>query len=136
VDGPALFTVGDRHDVMLKAMQSVGMENSSSVEFLPAPPATQSSLRIEANVDLVFDAEGLPVPEARAQLVVFRSFAGQYGPERLTVLVHLRSHASLDAESDALRDLDDAYTGVSIFDHAAGERSDSTRLFTEVPSQA
>ena len=115
--GSPLFTLGTLRDVSLAALQDEGMELGSKVAQIlsSAPPAT--SLRIEATLDLDLDADGLLSSETRAQLVVLRDLAGQYGPDRLKVLVHLRSKSEPGSESNALRDLEDVYPGVLQFDH-------------------
>lgn len=114
--GEALFTLGDRRDVSLAALQAAGIEAGSSVSHTMPEPPSAASLRMEATLDLALDADGLIGDEARAQLVVLRSLAGQYGPGRLKVVVHLRNRTSA-AEANALRDLEDVYPGVLRFDH-------------------
>ena len=130
LDGEPLFTVGDMHDVTLKALQTAGIEKGSVAEPAPAPPKAQSSLRIEADVDFTLDTDGLLAPDPRAELVVLRSIAGQYGRERLKVLAHLRSGATSDAEANALRDLEDVYPGALAFEPKPSAAAGTTRLLT------
>jgi len=109
---PLHFTLGARTSVSLDALQSAGLEAGSKVvdgrEHSPAAHA----LRIEATIGFALDSDGLLVPEARAQLVVLRSLARQYGPGALQVTVHLRKRANTGeqriAYANALRDLDAA----------------------------
>src|SRR5215469_3045842 len=116
--GEALFTLGDRKDVTLAELQKAGREEGSTIARpSPEPPAARP-LRIEAYLDLKLDEDGLLSPEVRAQLVVLRDLAGEYGPERLPVEVHLRTHGDPDAEANALQDLNDVYPGALRFDFA------------------
>jgi hypothetical protein len=119
--GDARFTLGDRHDVTLAALQSAGIEKGTSLEreTVPAQPAT--SLCLDATVDFALDTDGLLAPGPRAQLMVLRSLAAQYGPTALAVTVHLRSAASSSgeeatAQANALLDLD---AGTIHFEHDA-----------------
>jgi hypothetical protein len=120
--GEPSFTVGDRHNVSLAALQSDGMEAGSSFEKTPAA-APAVSLRVEAIIDPALDDDGLLAPGPRAQLVVLRGLAGQYGSRRLQVTVHLPSGKMSQAESNALRDLDDVYPGALHFEHDAARKA-------------
>jgi hypothetical protein len=135
VDGEALFTFGDLHDVTLSALQAAGKESESSLAHRPLSAAADSSLRIEAYVDLALDSDGLLAPDARAQLVVLRNMAGQYGSDRVKVCVHLRSKDPADLEANALRDLEDVYPGALHYDHATSTNNLGTvRLLTPAGS--
>ena len=130
IAGAPLFTLGALHDVSLTALQAAGKELGSKVSQTRSfgPPAT--SLRIETDLDL--DSDGLLAPGTRAQLVVLRDLAGQYGPERLKILIHLRSKSETGSETNALRDLEDVYPGVLQFDHhaSANFRAGIIRMLT------
>jgi hypothetical protein len=115
--GEPLFSLGDQHDVSLQTLQVAGHEKGSRLLPMAAPVPPAASLRLEAGIDLKIDADGLLAPDVRAQLVVLRSLAGQYGPSKLIVTVHLRGEIASSAEADVLRDLQDVYPGVLHFDH-------------------
>jgi hypothetical protein len=116
--GDPLFTLGDLHDASLAELQKTGQEKGS-VLTRPAPqPHHEATLTLDTALDLALDQDGLLSPETRAQIVVLRSLAGQYSPDRLKVSVHLRSKAAPDLEANALRDLEDVYPGALRFDHA------------------
>jgi hypothetical protein len=113
--GDARFTLGDRREVTLGALQAAGIEKGTTMEpkldqgTAPARPAT--SLRLDATVDFALDADGLLASGPRAQLMVLRSLAAQYGSAALSVTVHLRSAQNSSAEeataqANALLDLD------------------------------
>ena len=108
--GDAFFTIGERSNVTLAALQEAGIEKGTILEKRPAPAQKATSLRLDTTVDFALDADGLLTPGARAQLMVLRSLAAQYGPEALVVAVHLRtpSGSSVDkiARANALLDLD------------------------------
>jgi hypothetical protein len=109
--GDARFTLGDRHDVTLAVLQSAGIETGSTVEHAAAPPRTATSLRLDATVDFALNADGLLASDPRAQLMVLRSLAAQYGPGALAVVVHLHAAANSSgevalAQANALLDLD------------------------------
>jgi len=109
--GDARFTLGDRHDVTLAALQSAGIDTGSTLEHAAAPPRTATSLRLDATVDFALDADGLLASDPRAQLMVLRSLAAQYGPGALAVVVHPRIAANSSgeaalAQANALLDLD------------------------------
>lgn len=116
VQGEPLFTLGGRKDATLAELQKAGKEEGSAIaQPSPEPPAARP-LQIEAYLDLKLDEDGLLSPEVRGQLVVLRDLAGEYGPEKLPVLVHLRRHGDADAEANALQDLEDVYPGALHFD--------------------
>ncbi len=75
-----------------------------------------TSLRIEAIVNPSLDSDGLLAPEVRAEFIVLRSLAGQYGPGRLRVIVHLPVGTPRDAEENALLDMDSVYPGALDFE--------------------
>ncbi len=117
VAGQPVFTLGDRTDVTLATLQAAGIDAGSIVTPAAASAPKASSLRLESSIVLALDADGLLAPEARSQLVVLRSLAGQYSPDRLTIAVHLRSEGAASAEANALRDLEDVYPGALHYDH-------------------
>jgi Right handed beta helix region len=121
--GAPVFTLGDLHDVSLATLQRAGKESESSVEYDPLPVSKPSSLTIEAYLDFDLDSDGLLASPVRAQLVALRDLAGQYGPDRLKVIVHLRSKNAPDLEANALRDLDDVYPGALQFDRFSANSS-------------
>ena len=128
--GDAVFTVGDRRDVSLAALQSAAKERYSKQETPPLPQPA-SCLRIEAVLaPELYDGSLLGPPDAYAQLVVLRSLAGQYGPSRLRVTVHLPAGAHSDAAaSNALNDLNSVYPGALEFvDDASTGPSPAIRL--------
>jgi hypothetical protein len=129
--GEPLFTLGDRHDVTLAALQATGIELGSSVSRPPAQVLEKSPLHLEASMNLAFDADGLLEPDARAQLVVLRSLAGQYGPGLLTVLVHLQNGEDR-RQANALSDLEDVYPSALHYDRKATTNVpvDAIRLFS------
>jgi Right handed beta helix region len=109
--GDARFTLGDWHDVTLAALQAAGFEKNSTLKTVWAPRPTEISLRLDATVDFTLDADELLAPDPRAQLVVLRSLAAQYGDGALTVTVHLHEPANPTPEqaaalANALTDLD------------------------------
>jgi hypothetical protein len=109
--GDARFTLGDRHDVSLSALEAAGFEKGSMLVHEHAPRRDAKSLRLDADVDFTLDSDGLLAPAPRAQLMVLRSLAAQYGPEMLAVNVHWHEAAGPSAEervarANALLDLD------------------------------
>jgi len=109
----AKFTLGERHNVSLAALQAAGFESGTTLEQESAPTRTEIALRLEATIDFTLDADGLLAPAPRAQLMVLRSLAAQYGPGALAVTVHLHIAANASAEelaeqANALVDLDAA----------------------------
>lgn len=108
--GGARFSIGERRDVSLTDLQSAGLEMGSTLEHGSISVQTAASLRMEATVDFALDADGLLAPGPRAQLMVLRSLAAQYGAA-LDVTVHLHVVAKASAEDrteldNALLDLD------------------------------
>jgi hypothetical protein len=68
-------------------------------------------LRLDATVKFALDADGLLAPGPRAQLMILRSLAAQYGSSALAVNVHLQDAARSPgneaiAKANALLDLD------------------------------
>ena len=105
----ATFTVADHKDVSLAELQAEGSEVGSTFETgADAVPKAQA-LRLDATVDFALDSDGLLAPAARAQLIVLRSLADEYGPEVLKVNVHLpgkaRSPQQQIARQNAMLDL-------------------------------
>jgi hypothetical protein len=128
-DGQPLFTLGSLHDVTLATLQAGGQEQGSSVTLPGLHESRESFLRIDATLDLLFDSDGLLKPDVRAQLIVLRSLAGQYGPDRVDVRVHLRSTGTPELETNLFRDLEDVYPGTLHFDHN-GARSAEAGMIT------
>lgn len=109
--GDARFTLGDRRNVTLAALQASGIESGTTMEHIDAPARSATFLRLDADLDFTLDADGLLASGPRAQLMVLRSLAAQYGPTALAVTVHLPPLANSFAEkaaaqSNALVDLD------------------------------
>jgi len=109
--GGAKFSLADRHNVNLTALQAGGIEKRTTMENATASLPAATSLRLDANVDFAFDADGLLASGPRAQLMVLRSLAAQYGSIALAVTVHLHAAATSSAEqgkaqANALLDLD------------------------------
>lgn len=105
------FRIGDNGETSLAALQAMGLEKGTTLEKMDAPAPTEISLHLNATVDCVLDKDGLLGPETRAQLMVLRSLAAQYGAGALDITVHLRqpAHASPEQElalANALLDLD------------------------------
>ncbi len=115
--GAPLFNLGTLRDVPIASLQAAGKEAGSKVTQVSSLTQAATSLRIEASFDFDLDSDGLLSSETRAQLVVLRDLAGQYGHDRLKILVHLRSKNEKGPEANALRDLEDVYPGVLQFDH-------------------
>ncbi len=117
--GEANFTLGDRREVTLAALQAAGFEKGTALKNAPATAQAAISLRLDATVDFALDADGLLSSGPRAQLMVLRSLAAQYGPASLAVTVHLHTAQNSSAEKEAeeanaLLDLD---AGLIRFDH-------------------
>jgi hypothetical protein len=115
--GDARFTLGKWHEVTLAALQASHIESGSTLEHKlyqgAAPAQSATPLRLDADVDFTLDADGLLASSPRAQLMVLRSLAAQYGPAALAVTVHLHVAANssaeeLSAQANALIDLDAA----------------------------
>ncbi len=106
----ARFTLGDRRDVTLAALQAAGLENGSTIEKDVAQQKPETSLRLDATVDFTLDNDGLLASAPRAQLMVLRSLAAQYSGA-LDVTVHFGEPAKPTPEqatdaANALLDLD------------------------------
>jgi hypothetical protein len=109
--GYAKFSLGDRHNVSLTALQAAGIEKGTTLENAATSLPAATSLRLDADVDFALDADGLLASGSRAQLMVLRSLAAQYGPTALAVTVHLHTAGTSSAEqataqANALLDLD------------------------------
>jgi hypothetical protein len=129
--GDAKFTLGDRHEASLAALQTAGFEPGTTLQRGSAPTQTEIMLRLEAAIDFTLDADGLLAPGPRAQLTALRSLAAQYGPAALAVTVHLHTAANSSAEvlaeqANALVDLDAA----SIRFERDGQQPGLIRLLT------
>ncbi|MGA8632186.1 MAG: right-handed parallel beta-helix repeat-containing protein, partial [Terracidiphilus sp.] len=110
LNGTPLFTVGDHQAVTIDKLQSSGMETGSTVMPLKAV-APASSAVANATISPVLDGDDLLADVPREELLLLRSFAGQYGEDRLNITVHLPLTAPSPAEANALRDLEDVYPG-------------------------
>jgi hypothetical protein len=126
--GEARFTLSGRKDASLSSLQAAGFDKGSTLASQVRAARTTASLKLDATIDFAFDSDGLLAPEPRAQLMVLRSLAAQYGPELLSVTVHLLDNAHetapRDAQANALRDLDAAAIR---FEHD-GQRKELIRL--------
>jgi hypothetical protein len=100
------FTWGAMKDTRLQALQAAGIEKGSTLASAPPPLEREKSLRIDAWIKFALDADGLLAPGPRAQLMVLRSLAAQYGPRTLTVNIHLNGAARDAVHANALLDLD------------------------------
>lgn len=98
--GDARFTLGERREVTLAALQAAGLEKGSTIENGAAQEKPQASLRLDATVDFALDADGLLASVPRAQLMVLRSLAAQYSGA-LEVTVHLHEPANATQEQAA-----------------------------------
>ncbi len=116
LNGAPLFTVGDEQAVTLERMQSAGMEMGSSVMPLKAVTHASSAQAI-ATINPALDSDGLLADDPREQLLLLRSFGGQYGHDRFYITVHLPRTAPSQAEANALSDLEEAYPGVLHYMH-------------------
>ncbi len=105
-----LFTVGDKQAVTLEKMQSAGMEIRSSVKPLKAVTYASSAQAI-ATINPALDSDGLMADDPRRQLLLLRSFGGQYSHDRFDITVHLPRTPPSQAEVNALSDLEDVYPG-------------------------
>ncbi len=107
LDGQPQFSIGDQKDLSLGQLHAQGMESGSA-----AAPAGEEknhdSIRLEAWIDPSLDVVGLFSDDARAELLVLRSLAGQYSSKQLKVVVHLPASASRNV-ANAIRDLEDVY---------------------------
>jgi hypothetical protein len=131
--GEPIFDMDAQPNASLASLQSAGFETGSTLQksALAAPAAR--SLRVEASIDPVLDEDGLLSPAARAQLVVLRSVAGQYSPDRLTVTIHLVAANTSEALTNAIRDLDDVYPGALRFESGPSHnaaKDDTIRLLS------
>ncbi len=110
--GDAQFTLGDHRDISLANLQSNGIEHGSTLRHTPAPGPTSTSLRLDVTIDFALDSDGLLASGPRAQLMVLRSIAAQYGSALLDVTAHLRAERETPqqaaARANALLDLDAA----------------------------
>jgi hypothetical protein len=108
--GEAQFTLGNRKAASLSSLQAAGMEKGSTLIRKERSAQTATVLRLDATIDFALDSDGLLAPEPRAQLMVLRSLAVQYGPDSLAVTVHLAGQggpsAGPDAQANVLLDLD------------------------------
>ena len=82
----------------------------SSVKPLKAVTPASSAQAI-ATINPALDSDGLLADDPREQLLLLRSFGGQYSHDRLSIIVHLPGTTSSKAEVNALSDLEDVYPG-------------------------
>ena len=109
--GGVRFTLGEYRDATFAALRSGGFESGSTLDNLAISHASANPLRLDATIDFTLDSDGLLASEPRAQLVVLRSLAAQYGSGCLSVNVHLRissGTAQDEVVANAVRDLDAA----------------------------
>lgn len=109
--GEARFTLDDKHNATLTALQAAGFEKGSTMVNAPAKVPNEIALHLDATIDLALDADGLLAPNARAQLMVLRSLSDQYADGALQVSVHLIEPknpvpSEAKALANALLDLD------------------------------
>ncbi len=109
--GAPRFSWGSHSEASLAGLQAAGIEKGSAIENVSAPRPTEIALRLDASVDFSLDADGLLASAPRAQLLVLRSLAEEYGDGSLQVTVHLREPANPSREeaaalANALLDLD------------------------------
>lgn len=118
-----LFTAEKNELVSLQTLQDEGQEKGSVYVRAPLPDADGKPLRIDATLKLDLDADELIAPAVRAQLLVLRDLAGEYGPEKLSVTVHLAETPQTAAVENALGDLEAIYPGALRFDRDAAQGS-------------
>jgi Right handed beta helix region len=126
----ARFTLGDKKNVTFAALQASGIETGSRLASKSGKQTEKTAalpLRLDVTIDATIDADGLLASEPRAQLMVLRSLALQYGAE-LAVTAHLSRAQKPSAEilSNALLDLD---AGVIHFAYD-GHGADSIHLLS------
>lgn len=100
-EGEPRFTVGSHSESTLASLQAAGIEKGSTISKALALRPTEIALRLDASIDFELDADGLLAPAPRAQLVVLRTLAAQYGNGRLMVTVHLHESANPSPEEAA-----------------------------------
>ena len=110
VNGEPLFAIGGEPAEPLDKLQATGSEAQSSVRQ-PKAVTQAGPAQADATINPVLDSDGLLSDEAREQLLLLRSFGGQYSDDRLHITVHLPPAAPSQAEANALRDLEDVYPG-------------------------
>ena len=127
----ATFTVADHKDVSLAELQAAGGEVGSTLQTGAVALPKARALRLDATVDFALDSDGLFAPAPRAQLIVLRSLADQYGPEALKVSVHLLGKARSPDQEVALKNamLDLGATAIDFDSEDAG--LGNVRLLTE-----
>jgi len=108
VDGQPVFAIGDKKGLNLEALRAQYIDSGSTIVH-PTLPKHETGLRLEATVIPSFDQDGLLSDDARAQLVVLRSIAGQYDREQLRVIVHFPSDSVEQADESAIRDIGGVY---------------------------
>jgi len=106
IEGHPRFSIGEKQNLTLDLLQAQGMESGSTAA--QAGEKHRDSILLETWINPALDPNGLLSDGARAQILVLRSLAGQYGRMRLKIDVHLCGGAD-HAEENALRDLEDIY---------------------------
>jgi len=124
LNGAPLFNVGDKQAVTLDMLQSAGMEMRSSVKPLEAVTPASSAQAI-ATINPALDSDGLLADDPREQLLLLRSFGGQYSRDRLNITVHLPRTTPSQAEANALIDLEDVYPGTLHYVHDVDSGADA-----------
>ncbi|HLY43028.1 MAG TPA: right-handed parallel beta-helix repeat-containing protein [Terracidiphilus sp.] len=94
----------------LADLQANGLEKGTTMSRQPLLIPREHALRLDATVKFSLDDDGLLAPEPRAQLMVLKSLAAQYGRAALDVRVHLcvaqKTGVNATARANALLDLD------------------------------
>jgi hypothetical protein len=118
LDGQPRFSIGDKQNLTLDVLHAQGME-TNSVTAQAGERKQRDSIRLEAWINAALDEDGFLSADAHAQLVVLRSLAGEYGPKRLKINVHLCGGANKAGEN-VLRDLEDVNPDSLHFAYDAG----------------
>ncbi len=128
VNGQPRFSIGDKENLTLDALEAQGMEMGSK-SSRAGDEKHRDSVRVEVWINPVLEEYGLFSDDARAELFILRSLAGQYSAKRLKITVHLTADASQSGEN-ALRDLSDVYPDALHFAHSAGPTQASETIGT------
>lgn len=116
LSGAPLFSVGDKQAVPLDKLQVAGTESRSLVKPLRVM-APASSAQARATIYPGLGGDGLLADGPRENLLLLRSFGGQYSHNRLNITVHLPRVALSQDEANALNDLEDVYPGALHYVH-------------------
>jgi len=135
LDGQPVFSIGDKKSLSLDALQAQGMELSSTISQA-ARPMPHAGLSLEALIVPSFDQDGLLSDNARAQLVVLRSLAGQYSQDQLRVLIRVPPGSVSESDESAFHDLDAVYHDSLDFNFgAASGHNDSAIEYIRIISR-